>query len=65
MIYESSKDYGTGMITMHFDEDSPTLTEIDDYLTENYNIGVTGTVEVEQPSMFHGYFNPGVIKVCP
>ena len=65
MIYESSKDYGTGVISMHFDGDTPTQTEIDQYLTENYGIGISGTVEIEYPSTFRGLQNPGVITVHP
>lgn len=63
MIYQSSKDYVTGVITMHFDEDTPSQYEIDEYLLENYGIGIGGVVEVEPPSAFLGFQNPGVITV--
>lgn len=65
MIYESSKDHGTGAILMLFDGEPPSQTEIDEYLTENYGIGVTGTVEVEPPSVFRGMHNPGTIAINP
>ena len=63
MIYESSKDYGTGVISMHFDGESPTLPEIDEYLSENYGTGICGEVEIEMPSTFRGQQNPGVVTV--
>lgn len=63
MIYESSKDYGTGVISMHFDGDSPSLPEIDDYLVANYGTGICGDVEIEMPSTFRGFKNPGIVTV--
>lgn len=65
MIYDSSKNYYTGVITMIFDGDPPSMTEVDEYLIDNYGIGVTGTVDVELPYLFRGLFNPGSITVNP
>lgn len=65
MIYESSKDYGTGTILLLFDGDSPSQTEIDEYLTRNYGIGVTGAVDVEPPSVFRGFKNLGTVTIKP
>lgn len=63
MIYESSKDYGTGIITLIFDDYIPTRTEINAYTTENF--GITGKFEITPPSTFRRMENPGAIIVQP
>ena len=63
MIYESSKDYGTGIILLLFEGEEPTLKEIDAYTQQNY--GMTGWASIELPSEFKGMKNPGTITVSP
>jgi len=63
MIYESSRDHGTGTITLLFDGDRPSLSEIDEYLSNNYGMGVCGLVEVDQPNTFRGMLNPGTVTI--
>ena len=62
-IYSSSKDYATGVITMLWDGDRPSHDEFLDYAKENY--GVTGNLDIEDPTMFKGLRNPGTAKVTP
>ena len=63
MILESSKDYGTGTITIIFGNPIPIRSEVNAYTQENY--GMTGAFEIHPPSNFRGMENPGVIKVQP
>lgn len=63
MIYESSKDYGTGIVTILFDNEIPTRTEINAHTRRHY--GMTGKFEIVPPSNFRGTENPGVITVQP
>jgi hypothetical protein len=63
MIYESSREYGTMVITLLFDGDPPSKEEIDNYTRENY--GETGEAFITPPSRYYGMDNPGVIIVIP
>lgn len=65
MIHESSHDYGTGVIILHFDGELPSLSEINDYLISNHGRGIGGTVEIEQPSNYRGFLNPGTVTIHP
>lgn len=63
MIYESSKDYGTGLVTLVYDEDTPSDLDITDYVKGNYGF-TPGSVSIDPPSPVtrDGYVNPGIIK---
>lgn len=62
-IYESSKDYGTGQVLMLWDGDKPSNEEFLEYSKIWY--GVTGTLEVEEPTVFQGMVNTGTAVVTP
>ena len=60
MILESSKDYGTGVVTMLFDGERPSYDEVRAYCYEHYGFkpfGYTTTM----PSEYRGLLNPGTI----
>ena len=65
MIYEASKDYGTGTITMIGDGNTP---ECDawDYVRENYGThSGDGLIEHTSPSEYCGMKNPEVgVFIC-
>jgi len=62
-IYESSKDYGTGQVLILWDGDKPSNEEFMKYARTEY--GVTGALEVEEPTSFRGMTNPGTATVTP
>ena len=62
-IYESSKDYGTGQVLILWDEDKPSDEEFLEYAKNKH--GITGTLEVDDPSVFRGMVNPGTATVTP
>lgn len=64
MIYESSKDYGTGRVLILYSEEPPTVNEIQDYVKINYGI-TDGNIDIEKPSMFRGMMNLGTVTVTP
>lgn len=63
-IYDSSIDYGTGVVLMLWDGDKPSVEEFLEYSMRNYGIG--GWVEIEDPTSFRGLRNPGTatIAIC-
>jgi len=62
-IYESSKDYGTGVVLILWDGDRPSDDEFLEYAMASY--GTTGTLEVYEPTDFRGMTNPGTATVTP
>ncbi|MCL4722891.1 MAG: hypothetical protein KJZ90_01250 [Rhodocyclaceae bacterium] len=62
-IYESSKDYGTGVVLILWDGDKPSDEEFLKYARDKY--GVDGALCVEPPTEFHGMTNPGTATVTP
>ena len=62
-IYDSSKDYGTGQVLILWDGDKPSNDEFLEHAMNEY--GVTGTLEVEEPTVFQGMVNPGTAIVVP
>ncbi len=62
MIYDSSRDYGTGSILILFDGADPTEHEIRDYVRRNYSSNCF-EIEIESESSHNGYRNPGTIRV--
>ena len=63
MMYESSKDYISGSITILFDGETPTESEILDFVKDNYAFTGTPQIEIEPENEFRGLTNPAVIKV--
>jgi hypothetical protein len=65
MIYDSSKNYLDGWVTLVFDGTDPTLGEVVDYVTKNYGF-TTNSVAIESPCEgFGGFPNPGIAKAHP
>lgn len=62
MIYESSKDYGTGRVLILWGEEPPTVGEIEDYVKTNYGM-VGAEVRIDKPTMFRGIMNLGTATV--
>jgi len=61
MIYESSRDYVGNIVTLIFDGDAPSRTEIFEYITKNYTLFNEPKIEITNPSEHKGLKNPGVI----
>ena len=64
MIYDSSKDYMTGTVTLVFDGVEPTVDQIYDYCRNNYG-SQEGSFVVEPATAHGGYLNPGIVKCNP
>lgn len=62
-IYDSAKDYGTRQVLILWDGDKPSDDEFLEHAKELY--GVTGCLEVEEPTEFRGMKNPGTATVTP
>ena len=62
MIYESSKDYGTGRVLILWGEEPPTVAEIESYVKANYGI-VGGKIHIDKPTMFRGMMNLGTARI--
>lgn len=62
-IYESSKDYGTGVVLILWDGDKPSDEEFIEHALNEY--GVTGVLSIEDPEEFRGMINPGTATVAP
>jgi hypothetical protein len=62
MIYESSKDYGTGEVTLLFDNRTPSYTEISEHVEENYSM-TSFSYMIEEPTEYNGLVNPGIVRV--
>lgn len=62
-IYESSKDYGTGVVLILWDGDKPSDEEFLDHARAEY--GTDGTLEIDYPTEFRGMTNPGTATVTP
>ena len=62
MIYDSSRNYLDGWVTLVFDGVDPTLFEIVAYCQRNYGF-TPKSVDIESPCEgFGGYPNPGIVK---
>lgn len=65
MIYDSSKNYLDGWVTLVFDGADPTLVEVIDYVNKNYGF-TPKSVTIESPCEgFGGFPNPGIVKAHP
>lgn len=66
MIYESSKDYGTGDILMLHDGET-TVQEACDYLQRNHSQEVNegDQLHFTDASEYHGVKNPATIEFSP
>jgi hypothetical protein len=65
MIYDSSKNYLDGWVTLVFDGADPTLFEVVDYVKRNYGF-IPKSVDIESPCEgFGGYMNSGIVKAHP
>lgn len=66
MIYESSKDYGTGEILMIHDGET-TVREVCDYLQRNYSQEVSegDRLHFTKASEYWGMTNPATINFSP
>ena len=62
-IYESSKDYGTGVVMILWDGDKPSDEEFLDHARNEY--GTDGTLAIDFPTEFRGMTNPGTATVTP
>ena len=64
MIYESSKDYGTGVITMIFEGKVPDYAEVNEYCYVNYGFYPTFYYKIESVWEVTDYaIHAGVITV--
>ena len=62
MIYDSSKNYLDGWVTLVFDGVTPTTDEINEYCKRNYGF-VPKSVYIDGPNEgFGGFPNPGIVK---
>lgn len=62
MIYDSSKNYLDGWVTLVFDGADPTLFEVVEYCQINYGF-TPKSIDIESPCEgFGGYPNPGIVK---
>ena len=62
-IYDSSKDYGAGYVLILWDGDKPSDAEFLEHASTLY--GVTGRLDVEEPTEVRGMHNPGTAMVTP
>ena len=60
-IYESSKDYGTGVVLILWGGDKPSDEEFLDHAWKEY--GIDGLLEVEYPTEFRGMSNLGTATI--
>lgn len=63
-IYESSKDYCTGVVLMFWDGDKPSDNEFFDHAKNEYGTAA-GTLKIDYPTDFRGTRNPGTARVTP
>ena len=61
-IYDSSIDRGTGVVLILWDDDRPSDDEFLAHAREEY--GVSGDLEVEDPTAFRGLYNPGTATIA-
>jgi hypothetical protein len=65
MIYDSSKNYLDGWVTLIFDGNDPTLFEVVEYVQKNYGF-IPKRDDIESPCEgFGGFPNPGIVKAHP
>jgi hypothetical protein len=62
MITDSSKDYATGEILVHFDA-MPTVEEVIAYVEANYGVTSMDIGPMSPPEQFRGLDNPGSCRV--
>lgn len=62
-IYESSKDYGTGVVLILWDGDKPSDEEFIAHAKNEYE--TCGTLTIDYPTEFRGMTNPGTATVIP
>lgn len=65
MIYDSSKNYLDGWVTIVYDDVDPTPEEINTYCEQNYGF-TPGSFYIDSPNQGYGGFsNPGIVKCHP
>lgn len=64
MIYESSKDHGTGEILMIFVGRTPTEKEVREYAQKHYGVS-EGEISISEQSVCRGLINPGSALLKP
>lgn len=65
MIYDSSRNYLDGWVTLVFDGANPTSSQVVEYVQHNYGF-IPKSVSIESPCEgFGGMPNPGIIKAHP
>jgi len=64
-IYESHREYGTGLLLILWDGDKPSDEEFLDHAREQYGMDGTLTLEIDYPTEFRGMSNPGTATVTP
>jgi hypothetical protein len=63
MITDSSKNYLDNTVTMVYDGEDISVTEIFEYCKKNYGVAPV-EFDIEPPNEgFGGYPNPGIVKV--
>jgi hypothetical protein len=62
-IYDSSKDYCTGIVLILWDGDRPSNEEFLEHAKNEYD--TEGFLYVEPPTNFRGLVNPGTAEVTP
>ena len=64
MITESARDYLSGIVFLMFETSEPSLAEINAYCEAHYGF-VPARTELDMPTEFHGYTNPGWVRCYP
>ena len=64
MITESARDYLSGIVFLMFENSEPSPTEIAEYCKTHYGF-VPARTELDMPTEFHGYTNPGWVRCYP
>ena len=60
MIIESTMDYGTGVVTIVYDNCEPTAHAVNSHCEHNYGF-VPTEYTVDAPNDYKGLLNPGII----
>ena len=64
MITGSSRDYGTGIVTIVYDQSEPSPDQVHDYCVDNYGFP-PDEYTVDAPTEYRGLSNPGIITCRP
>ena len=64
MITESSRNYLSGIVFLMFETSEPSPAEITEYCEAHYGF-VPARTDLDMPTEFHGYTNPGWVRCYP